>query len=170
VTQPTTLATLGNRRRPQRVSLLAALAATALSFGLIMAGSGTASASGLPPTGEYATSGGWCTLAGWGGTFYCQDGDANTNWYQMPNGYWQVFVVGTDNAVWTRWQVPGGLSSWASLGGRCPDDFHYVFIADVNPSNGWNWAIACTSGSYWFDSRTGVPNGSWTGWKTSPET
>jgi hypothetical protein len=170
VTQPTTLATLGNRRRPWRVSLLAALAATALSFGLIMAGSGTASASDVPPTDEYTTSGGWCTLAGWGGTFYCQDGDSSPNWYQMPNGYWQVFVVGTDDAVWTRWEVPGGLSSWTSLGGQCPDDFHYVFIADVNPSNGWNWAIACTSGGYWFDSRTGVPNGSWTGWKTSPET
>jgi hypothetical protein len=79
----------------------------------------------------------------------------------MPNGYWEVFVVGTNNQVWTRWNSSGGLSPWVSLGGQC-----LLYVA-ISGSNGWSWTIECTAttgGGTWYDTR--LTNGHWTGWHT----
>jgi hypothetical protein len=37
----------------------------------------------------------------------------------FPDGTLQIWVVGTDHAVWTRWVTTGGVfSDWVSMGGR----------------------------------------------------
>jgi hypothetical protein len=152
------------------------LAGTVLAFALIAEG-GTASAApskaaaatlaaGTPPASVYL-SGGWCHLNnGWGGDFTCPVYTQNY-WYQMPNGYWEVFVEGTNEQAWTRWNGSNGLSNWVSLGGKCI--LGYIQYYASNPNNGWNWAIRCegTNYNWWYDTRNGGPAGSWSGWSTS---
>jgi hypothetical protein len=160
MTPPTTLRT---RRRPRRASLLAALAATTLAFGLITAGGGTASADS-PPATQYAGNDDWCHFNnGWGGNFFC----GAYAWYQMPNGYWETFVAGTDTAVWTRWNSSNGLSPWVSLGGQTIPIAQSVNIVDAN---GWEWAVQVLGrdDNWWYRTRLGGPVGSWTGWAKKP--
>jgi hypothetical protein len=159
MTPPTTPAT---RRRPRRASLLAALTGTVLAFGLI-AGGGIAQAA-TPPASVYLGADEWCHLNNsWGGNFFCPVYTQNY-WYQMPNGYWEVFVEGTNYQAWTRWNSSNGLSSWKSLGGHCI--LGYIQFYASNPNNGWNWAIRCegTDYNWWYDTRSGGPDGSWSGW------
>ena len=145
---------------------MAALAATMLAFGLIAAGGGRASAA-TPPASQFNKDG-WCHLNnGWGGSFFCQ---ANTYdwWHQFPNGSWEVFVVGTNNQVWTRWNSSSGLSSWTSLSGQC---LFNVLITGVDPNDGWHITIACTavgSGVTYYNKRIGEASGHWIGWGTTP--
>ncbi len=58
----------------------------------------------------------YCHLpAPWGGTYICSYG-----WHGMPlkDGTREVWVVGTDYNIWTRWQSPSGaLSRWVNMGG-----------------------------------------------------
>jgi hypothetical protein len=150
----------------RRAGLLGALASIALAFGLITEG-GIASAA-TPPASVYV-SGDWCHLNnGWGGSFWCPYDNSFNIWYQMPNGYWETFVVGTDSHAWTRWNSSSGLSGWVSLGGVCVLGTTEFYKS--NPSNGWNWAIRCvgSDGNWWYDTRNGGPSGSWTGWRSTP--
>ena len=51
----------------------------------------------------------------WGGRFICDYGfDA----YSFPNGTLQIFVIGPDYAVYTRWRTGTTLSAWVNLGGQ----------------------------------------------------
>lgn len=158
MTLPAILAIHGLRRRSRRTSLLGAFAVTMLAFGVTMGGNAVSAFAASPPASQVPNNGAGCTLSnGWGGNFFCQ-GDWQY-WEQMPNGYWEVFVVGPDDAVWTRWSTSSGLSSWRSLGGKC-----LLYVA-ITGSNGWQWTIECTAQSgngVWDKAR--LADGNWTGW------
>jgi hypothetical protein len=66
----------------------------------------------------------WCHDPQLGGTFICDNNygyGSGEEWQVFPDGSSEVFVVGQDFAVWTRWNVganPGYWYPWTSLGGR----------------------------------------------------
>jgi hypothetical protein len=79
----------------------------------------------------------------------------------MPNGYYQVFVIGTDHQLWTRWNGPSGLVAWSDqLGGWCNEDVRPTYKA-----SGWALTLRCMGkdGLYWINKRS--TGGAWTGWR-----
>ncbi|CAM5470364.1 hypothetical protein [Streptomyces tanashiensis] len=133
-------------------------AATAVA-GLILLT--TAGVSGAAVAAESGTTG---TLAAcvtstrnWGGNVVAGYGCSE---YALPNGEEQVFGVGTDGAVWTRWsRTNGTLSSWTSLGGQARSSVS---------AEGYGWAITLsvigTDGNWWYNNRGGTSSGGWSGW------
>ncbi|MGW6912858.1 hypothetical protein ACWGB8_03390 [Kitasatospora sp. NPDC054939] len=62
-----------------------------------------------------------CTSKQWGGKFYCGGayGASGTTTFTFRDGTQEVFVIGTDRAVWHNWTVGGGRThGWVSLGGK----------------------------------------------------
>lgn len=83
----------------------------------------------------------------------------------FPDGTLQIFVVGTDHAVWTRWITwDGGMSSWRTLGGK-------VMHGDTQSiSMGGTRAVPTVkvignepAGRWWCNTR--AVSGAWGGWR-----
>jgi hypothetical protein len=127
-----------------------------------------------PQTGEITEVGsnGHCTFgAPWGGKFLCK----SSVWYKLPNKHNQVFVIGTNNHVYSRWTSPGGgMSAWTELpgDGRCYHPGRHSI--DVAWANKWNFTVTCLAKneSRWYNERfagttTGGRDGHWSGWRTN---
>ena len=104
----------------------------------------------------------WCTYPGLGGQFYCGSDIA----YQFPNGIRQVFVVGTNASVYTRWElsVGGSWAPWYSLGGKVAVHNGVADGVDLSGS-GYTptiWVGGTVPGDDCY--RTRQSNGNWTGW------
>ncbi|MFC5144810.1 hypothetical protein [Streptomyces aureoversilis] len=98
-----------------------------------------------------------CHVSGLGGDYICEYGEA---WLTYPAGNRQVFVIGTDFAVWTRWQYAGGSwSEWTSFGGKLRS------AVRVEGNNTWTPTISAVGddGNRWYRHR--LNSGSWTGWQ-----
>ncbi|MFJ3876162.1 hypothetical protein ACIPW5_01730 [Streptomyces sp. NPDC090077] len=140
---------------------LSIVRATALAAStLALAGaalSGVASAAPAPAPNPAAAAG-YCHVAGLGGDYICEYGEA---WQTFPNGTRQVFIVGTDFAVWTRWNnTGGGWSDWQSLGGTVRSGVR------IEGNNTWTPTISVVGmdGERWYRHR--LNSGSWTGWQS----
>jgi hypothetical protein len=103
-----------------------------------------------------------CTHPTFGGTYYCKFGE---EFLLFNDGTLEIFVIGTDYAVWTRWRNPsGGLSGWVSLSGQID---HSGNANDLTVC----WAPLRTlptvnirgTDSSWWD-RTRQATGVWTAW------
>jgi hypothetical protein len=112
------------RKRPRRARMLAAVLLTA---GIVIGGStASASAATTSPAGQMTGAApavvlGLCHDPLFGGTFWCDtsvgylSGEA---WWLFPDHTRQIFVIGSDNAVWTKWDnTSGDWSGWTSMGG-----------------------------------------------------
>ncbi|MFD0403218.1 hypothetical protein ACFVHI_34670 [Kitasatospora sp. NPDC127121] len=101
----------------------------------------------------------------WGGDFYCASDDPNHGeaWLHLPQGQDEVFVIGTDGAVWTRWNGMNGtwLSDWKSMGGH----FQVTTPAVRTWANPDSYTISAigTDGRQWVNSRNNL-SGNWSGW------
>ncbi|MFD7026592.1 hypothetical protein ACFWAR_00975 [Streptomyces sp. NPDC059917] len=133
-------------RKPALAATTLALAGAALT-GLVTAGPAQAS-----------TSPQACQVSGGlGGSYICEYGES---WQTYPNGQRQVFVVGTNREVWTRYNAPeGGWSNWQSMGGKARSK------VEISGNKTWNPTVAVTGmdGNYWYRQR--MNNGGWTGWQ-----
>ncbi|GGX36606.1 hypothetical protein GCM10010297_67350 [Streptomyces malachitofuscus] len=111
------------------------------------------------PGGIYRTSNGWCHFTNWGGSFYCYPKVLHAVGWNKPDGHPQVFVIGTDKSVWTRWSSASGTSGWKDYGGTCRPEYGL----DAR-SSGWTIKVACvgTDHSWWHRKRNA--NGKWTNW------
>lgn len=152
---------LSTRKPPRRARLLAALILPLLALAPILVGGGSASAATVSAASGYCTD-----PHGWGGTFFC----GSESWYTMPNGYQEAFVIGTDRAVWTRWNTSNGLNGgWVSLHGTCTNTGSPVGLGNLMGYTRWTWYISCvgTDGNRWYNVRWGSSDGSatWDGWK-----
>ncbi|MGZ9928661.1 hypothetical protein ACXNSR_02085 [Streptomyces sp. NC-S4] len=131
-----------------------ALAVTTLALsGAALAGVAAAPAQAATP----AAAAGFCHVSGLGGDYICEYGEA---WMTYPAGNRQVFIVGTDFAVWTRWQYAGGSwSDWTSMGGTVRSGVR------IEGNNTWNPTISIIGmdGERW--SRHRLNSGSWTPWQ-----
>ncbi|MGW7008195.1 hypothetical protein ACWGCW_36755 [Streptomyces sp. NPDC054933] len=111
---------------------------------------------------------GVCHDPRFGGNFYCDSSDSTHGeftWY-LPNNTQQVFVVGTNWSVWTRWSYrDGSLSSWTNLGGQVDHHNPWVHWRSIA---GWSVTIDVTGtdGGLWYDTR--YADGTWSGWKDLP--
>ncbi|MER7824933.1 hypothetical protein ABTX85_20485 [Streptomyces sp. NPDC096097] len=131
-----------------------ALAITTLALsGAALAGVTASPAQAAAP----ASAAGFCHVSGLGGDYICEYGEA---WLTYPAGNRQVFIVGTDFAVWTRWQYAGGSwSEWTSMGGTVRSGVR------IEGNNTWNPTISIVGmdGERW--SRHRLNSGSWTPWQ-----
>ncbi|MFF4422660.1 MULTISPECIES: hypothetical protein [Streptomyces] len=131
-----------------------ALAVTTLALsGAALAGVTAAPAQAAAP----AAAAGFCHVSGLGGDYICEYGEA---WMTYPAGNRQVFIIGTDFAVWTRWQYAGGSwSDWTSMGGTVRSGVR------IEGNNTWNPTISIVGmdGERW--SRHRLNSGSWTPWQ-----
>ncbi|WP_394842970.1 hypothetical protein LZC95_38625 [Pendulispora brunnea] len=104
----------------------------------------------------YKDKKGWCHYRNWGGDFYCK---SSYN-HKLPNGYRNVFVIGTNHNVFTRWASPSGVSGWASLNGLCyhPGKQSITLKTSKKP---WKFTIFCRAedGSPWRLTRS--EEGNW---------
>jgi hypothetical protein len=134
--------------QPSAAAATESLATTEAAVGILAAGPGT----------TYQGSDGWCHYNAWGGSFYCL---SQYN-YTLPNGYHQVFVIGTNSQVYTKWQSGSGVSGWLSLGGQCISPGHHS--VDLYQPNGWTFKVACvgTNGRDYY--RTRYSDGNWSKW------
>ncbi|QEU90883.1 hypothetical protein [Streptomyces kanamyceticus] len=158
-----------------RVKTASGIAAVGLALGLTGALAGTAQATTGPESraaiavsdpGTTYQSGGWCHYSNWGGNFYCN----SQLKHKLPNGQWQVFVIGTNRQAYSKWGSGSGTSAWTSLGGQCTQPGNHSI--DMAWVNGWNFAITCkgTNGKTYYDERfnggnTGGAPGHWSGWR-----
>jgi len=161
-------------RRAGRIGLLAALALSISVAGGTAAnaaaagsdsGSSVRSVQPIPlaqPGAALAAAPSTCTDPEYGGTFYCGYGE----WVvTLSSGVEQVFVVGTDYAVWTKWhRTNGTYSSWTSLSGEVNHSVSTNNFVVCYPSNLYV-NVKGTSGQYYYKSRS-ESSGSWsTSWQ-----
>ncbi|MFE2109472.1 hypothetical protein ACFXAF_26935 [Kitasatospora sp. NPDC059463] len=104
-----------------------------------------------------------CVSPVWGGEYLCggEYGEPGITEYAYRDGRRQVFVIGTDHAVWTRSSSASGKKgSWSSLGGYLIGGVG-ITAADTG---GGRFEIAArgTDGNLW--ARRHGTDGSWTAW------
>ncbi|MEV4320579.1 hypothetical protein [Actinocrispum sp. NPDC049592] len=103
-------------------------------------------------------SDGWCHFHNWGGTFFCKGTGIDAVVWVKPDHYPQVFVIGTNWHMYSRWSTASSVSGWQDMKGACNPSYGLPAR-----SSGWNITIACvgTDGNWWHTSRG---NGNWSPW------
>ncbi|MFD8850323.1 hypothetical protein [Streptomyces sp. NPDC059604] len=99
-----------------------------------------------------------------GGVYICEYG---VSVKKLPDGTRQEFIIGTNKAVYTRWNdTSGDWTKWKSMGGSAKSG---VSITD-HWSQGDPWSfhlvITQTDGQFWVNGRK--RDGFWTGWYPHP--
>lgn len=148
---------MSNRSRTRRL-LATAACAGAVALGAM---AGTASAASASTSASSKASG-TCTdtANNLGGSFFCGGayGPTGEEWYYFPDGVQEVFVIGTDHAMWTRWtNGSGNWVGWTSMGGSCWS------LSDI-PYAGYTptVTVAGSDGNPWAKQRQS--DGHWTAW------
>ncbi|MEU8510590.1 hypothetical protein AB0C76_03225 [Kitasatospora sp. NPDC048722] len=134
-----------------------AVAASVAALAALAVGAAPASAADL---GGGVTT---CKSPVWGGSYLCGGsyGDGTATYY-FRDGRQEVFVIGTDHAVWTRWTTDkaGHKSGWLSMGGVLAGPVG-ILASDMGFGNFEIGAIG-SDGHLWARARD--TNGNWTGW------
>ncbi|MFH8343482.1 hypothetical protein [Streptomyces sp. NPDC018045] len=127
-----------------------ALAATTV----LLAGAALAGVA-APAHAAPSSASGYCHVSGLGGDYICEYGEA---WLTYPDGGKQVFIVGSDFGVWTRWGSGGSWYDWTSLGG--------VARSGVRVDGNGTWtptiSVIGNDGDRWYRHR--LASGTWTNW------
>ncbi|MFE6055283.1 hypothetical protein ACFQ6N_31420 [Kitasatospora sp. NPDC056446] len=104
-----------------------------------------------------------CGNKQFGGTFLCGGdyGDGGTYFF-FQDGNSEIFVIGTDQAVWTRWTSGSShkMSNWTSLGGSFTSK-----VSITRQTIGGAFTITARGGDYnhmW--SRDRSQSGNWNSW------
>lgn len=135
--------------------------ATMATLGLLAGTTVAAQAAPASPGSVLPGPGNFCHYANWGGVFYC---GTNVTW-PKPDGYPEVFVIGQDSHVWTRWSDAARLYAWTGrVGGTCRPSGG---LAIAYSPGSWLMVLGCigTDGDTWTNTR--YANGTWSGWKHS---
>lgn len=159
--------------RTCRALATAALGIAPVAAALVVAAPSAQAATTAPRTlSSQATA--FCTDPNLGGEFRCAGADEPTTGeaiWLFPNNTQEIFVIGTDNAVWTIWDnTSGGWSGWVSLHGQVyAGEFAAGFGASGAQTGGGTWAVDLvvvgTNGKSYHDQRGNSPSGTWGGWK-----
>lgn len=101
----------------------------------------------------------------YGGRFYCGYG---VGYQLMPNGVEEVWVIGTDYSVWTRWRTPNGTlhpsNGWHSQGGKVRVGDHRSITMTGGGYTPTVWVVGIDNPAHWWwNARSS--NGTWSGWK-----
>ncbi|MFD0356217.1 hypothetical protein ACFVHW_21130 [Streptomyces sp. NPDC127110] len=138
---------------------------TAISTNRIKAGVlAAATVAGLALTTAPADAADHCK-AGGGGVYICQYGVTK---HKLPDGGKQQFLVGTDNAVWTRWtDSDGDWTHWSSMGGTARSEI--VVIDRFSGGDPWQFSLSVEGNDGWRFVKTRHHDGSWTDWYPMPD-
>ncbi|MFE6049174.1 hypothetical protein ACFQ6N_00275 [Kitasatospora sp. NPDC056446] len=148
------------------MKFIKALAVSAAAFAALSVAAVPASAADtgrtVPGTGKGTDGTSTCSSPVWGGKYICGGsyGDGTATYY-FRDGRQEVFVIGTDRAVWTRWtDKSGSKSGWLSMGGTLAGPVGIL----ASDTGGGNFEIGArgTDGRIW--SRVRTVEGNWTGW------
>lgn len=115
----------------RRAAVLVATVATALGIA-----AAPAAAAPSTPGSVYEDANGWCHYRNWGGTFHC----STQLYWGKPDGWPQVFVIGREGAVFTRWANAENTYDWLSMGGTCNPNY-----ALSGSSSGWRVVVNCVA-------------------------
>ncbi|WP_433380067.1 hypothetical protein ACQPZX_14615 [Actinoplanes sp. CA-142083] len=127
------------------------------SLSLLSGPSMPAQAAPAPPGAVYKTADNYCHYRNWAGTFYCGTGRI---WTRLDT-YPQVFVIGPNLKVYTRWSTATTLTAWSdALGGTCRPERGLVMVVLSDTT----LQLQCVgSDGYWWYIYRG-PTGGWTDW------
>jgi hypothetical protein len=138
-------------KRTAAVMLLASL--------MVALAGGPAAAAPSHPGATRQNADGLCYIeGGWGGLFYCS---TDKRW-KKPDKFYQVFVIGMDQSVWTKWANAQNTYAWLDMGGTC---IPYQQIKLETLPGRWAMTVNC-KGAYdnaWWHLRR-FDDGRWTGW------
>ncbi|MEU3571027.1 hypothetical protein AB0E96_21790 [Kitasatospora sp. NPDC036755] len=133
----------------------------AVAAAAVLAGIGLTAA----PASAAVSSPAHCGSTIFGGDFLCGGdyGVGGQTFHTFRDGTQQVFVVGTDHAMWTRWTIgnTNQLSAWTRMGGNLVSRITIV-------SSSVNGALTLTARGadgfqQYIDRNSG---GGWSGWYT----
>ncbi|WP_376775810.1 hypothetical protein [Kitasatospora gansuensis] len=98
---------------------------------------------------------------GGGALYVCEYGVTN---HALPAGQKEQFLVGMDQAVWTRWTIGGTWTGWQSLSGIAKSnvvvqDFETGTAVLVKGADGRTWAKFRDTTGQWqpWDKISGIP-------------
>ncbi|MFE7589153.1 hypothetical protein ACFU6K_07100 [Kitasatospora sp. NPDC057512] len=133
----------------------------AVAVAAALAGIGLAAA----PASAAITSPAHCGSTIFGGDFLCGGdyGVGGQAFHTFQDGTQQVFVVGTDHAMWTRWTIgnSSNLSAWTRMGGSLVSR---ITIVSSNQSGALTPSARGADGyQQYIDRNSG---GGWSGWYT----
>lgn len=99
-----------------------------------------------------------------GGRYICEYGVTTKD---LPNGERQEFIVGTNQAVWTRWTEPDrGWNRWQSMGGYAKSKVtvtdHWSF------GDPWAFTLIVKGKDDWLWVNHRSHEGDWSGWQHHP--
>lgn len=133
----------------------------AVAAAAVLAGIGLSAAPAS--AGDIGDTPAHCSNKQFGGTFLCGGdyGEGGT-YFGFRDGTSEIFVIGTDHAVWTRWTTgsSGKLSSWTSMGG-----YFTSKVEITRQTVGGAFTITARGSDYnhmW--SRDRGQNGNWNAW------
>ncbi|WP_371493557.1 hypothetical protein OG871_38645 [Kitasatospora sp. NBC_00374] len=137
----------------------AAVTAAAVLAGIgLSAAPASAGDIGVPATPAH------CGNKQFGGTFLCGGayGEGGT-YFGFRDGTSEIFVIGTDHAVWTRWTIgsSGKLSAWTSMGG-----YFTSKVEITRQTLGGAFTITARGSDNRTWSRDRDQNGNWSAWYT----
>ncbi|MFE6055342.1 hypothetical protein ACFQ6N_31715 [Kitasatospora sp. NPDC056446] len=106
-----------------------------------------------------------CGSTVFGGDFIC-GGDYGTGgqtFVGFRDGTRQVFVIGLDHAMWTRWTIGNSnrMSDWTSMGGYLTSG---VTVVKATPDNALTLSARGGDNRAWYIDR--YSNGAWSAWWT----
>ncbi|MEV4643112.1 hypothetical protein AB0J80_37820 [Actinoplanes sp. NPDC049548] len=103
----------------------------------------------------------------WGGILYCNYGEyGGYDYATLSDGTLEVFVVGGDHSVWTKWRSPSGsYSGWVKLGGVVHSNGEWWYLQTIAlPSHGggtdWEVRVIGTDNRAWCRIRSSL-TGTW---------
>jgi hypothetical protein len=100
-----------------------------------------------------------CHDPAFGGNYYCGYGLRD---FYFGDGTYQIFVIGTDFAVWTRWRKQGFYELWYDMGGEIRHTFASGDFARITCGSQPIIQVVGTDNRWWSNARR--TNGTWTGW------
>ncbi|MET9662835.1 hypothetical protein [Streptomyces sp. NPDC006510] len=90
-----------------------------------------------------------------GGSIICEYG---VSFYTFANGTRQEFAIGTDRAVWTRWNdTAGNWTVWTSMGVVATSGV----TVEPLPHDTFSIVVTGTDGGRWERLRYSFPEGTW---------
>lgn len=94
-----------------------------------------------------------------GGNYYCGYGKRS---FSFSDGTYQIFVIGTDYSVWTRWRKSGDYSRWVDMGGKIRAS-HASADFGITSCGGQPILGVVGTNNRWYGNPR-YSNGTWGGW------
>jgi hypothetical protein len=100
-----------------------------------------------------------CSDPSFGGTYYCGYGKRD---FYFSDGTYQIFVIGTNFSVFTRWRSQGFYSAWVNMGGQIRRTYASGDFGRITCGSQPIVQVVGTDNRWYSNARR--TNGTWSGW------